>query len=181
LFLPAQPVAAERRYLHASCLHLPAGDQVQIHAVFLVDPGYFIVFTEIINSDKFLFVILTYKSQNGRIPGIQSAHGNVAVEYAVRSTDVLQLIQRREQFALNSLGAMTVPGQIPSEIASVEIAGVCGFVRIILIGIIVQHTDLITAVDRKSTRLNSSHVSISYAVFCLKKKTHHSHVSTQCT
>src|SRR5438067_1125800 len=28
-------------------------------------------------------------------------------------------------------------------------------------------------IDRKSTRLNSSHVSISYAVFCLKKKTTH--------
>src|SRR5437868_10974478 len=27
-----------------------------------------------------------------------------------------------------------------------------------------------SVVDRKSTRLNSSHVSISYAVFCLKKK-----------
>src|SRR5690606_41808668 len=27
------------------------------------------------------------------------------------------------------------------------------------------------SVDRKSTRLNSSHVKISYAVFCLKKKT----------
>src|SRR5437870_9104251 len=27
-------------------------------------------------------------------------------------------------------------------------------------------------VDRKSTRLNSSHVAISYAVFCLKKKKH---------
>src|SRR5690554_6998269 len=26
------------------------------------------------------------------------------------------------------------------------------------------------AIDRKSTRLNSSHVRISYAVFCLKKK-----------
>src|SRR5690606_535784 len=26
--------------------------------------------------------------------------------------------------------------------------------------------------DRKSTRLNSSHVKISYAVFCLKKKSH---------
>src|SRR2546427_7136487 len=26
--------------------------------------------------------------------------------------------------------------------------------------------------DRKSTRLNSSHSQISYAVFCLKKKTH---------
>src|SRR5699024_11312542 len=29
---------------------------------------------------------------------------------------------------------------------------------------------LIAVLDRKSTRLNSSHVSISYAVFCLKKK-----------
>src|SRR5258705_2592161 len=36
--------------------------------------------------------------------------------------------------------------------------------------------------DRKSTRLNSSHLGISYAVFCLKKKTSsllHSTVRTQ--
>src|SRR5690242_6333800 len=31
--------------------------------------------------------------------------------------------------------------------------------------------DIATRLDRKSTRLNSSHMSISYAVFCLKKKT----------
>src|SRR5207253_10302602 len=31
-----------------------------------------------------------------------------------------------------------------------------------------------TAADRKSTRLNSSHVAISYAVFCLKKKNNES-------
>src|SRR3712207_8974779 len=29
------------------------------------------------------------------------------------------------------------------------------------------------ALDRKSTRLNSSHANISYAVFCLKKKTNY--------
>src|SRR5262245_62736286 len=29
--------------------------------------------------------------------------------------------------------------------------------------------------DRKSTRLNSSHLGISYAVFCLKKKKMHNH------
>src|SRR5688572_32536069 len=29
--------------------------------------------------------------------------------------------------------------------------------------------------DRKSTRLNSSHSQISYAVFCLKKKKNHTH------
>src|SRR2546430_3794542 len=32
--------------------------------------------------------------------------------------------------------------------------------------------------DRKSTRLNSSHSQISYAVFCLKKKKKHPHVTT---
>src|SRR2546430_13686008 len=42
--------------------------------------------------------------------------------------------------------------------------------------------------DRKSTRLNSSHSQISYAVFCLKKKkntkciyTHYSHIHTRMT
>src|SRR5699024_11784183 len=35
---------------------------------------------------------------------------------------------------------------------------------------IVPYTDFTVDRDRKSTRLNSSHVSISYAVFCLKKK-----------
>src|SRR5690625_6593943 len=33
-------------------------------------------------------------------------------------------------------------------------------------------------VDRKSTRLNSSHVAISYAVFCLKKKNKKSNAPT---
>src|ERR1039458_10804005 len=34
-----------------------------------------------------------------------------------------------------------------------------------------QASTLLTSLDRKSTRLNSSHLGISYAVFCLKKKT----------
>src|SRR5262245_64667723 len=33
--------------------------------------------------------------------------------------------------------------------------------------------------DRKSTRLNSSHLGISYAVFCLKKKKKLSHLTKQ--
>src|SRR5258705_8623962 len=35
-----------------------------------------------------------------------------------------------------------------------------------------QHIALGSDTDRKSTRLNSSHLGISYAVFCLKKKKH---------
>src|SRR5690348_18262036 len=34
----------------------------------------------------------------------------------------------------------------------------------------IDHHQLLARTDRKSTRLNSSHPSISYAVFCLKKK-----------
>src|SRR5690625_6087526 len=37
-------------------------------------------------------------------------------------------------------------------------------------GHLVQVLDAAERLDRKSTRLNSSHVAISYAVFCLKKK-----------
>src|SRR5437870_6485267 len=35
-----------------------------------------------------------------------------------------------------------------------------------------QKYGIAAVLDRKSTRLNSSHVAISYAVFCLKKKNH---------
>src|SRR5436305_8824671 len=34
----------------------------------------------------------------------------------------------------------------------------------------IRRLHIVMAIDRKSTRLNSSHVRISYAVFCLKKK-----------
>src|SRR3989442_8621733 len=41
--------------------------------------------------------------------------------------------------------------------------------RVLLIAL--RHLAQAQGIDRKSTRLNSSHVRISYAVFCLKKKT----------
>src|SRR5690554_6963772 len=44
------------------------------------------------------------------------------------------------------------------------------FLPFILTGAITGLTSLDFLGDRKSTRLNSSHVRISYAVFCLKKK-----------
>src|SRR3989442_3543125 len=43
----------------------------------------------------------------------------------------------------------------------------------------VTSEDIAKAPDRKSTRLNSSHVRISYAVFCLKKKKSR-HIVLQC-
>src|SRR3712207_8711485 len=40
--------------------------------------------------------------------------------------------------------------------------------------------DYVVIPDRKSTRLNSSHANISYAVFCLKKKNHNRHSLLSC-
>src|SRR3712207_6890642 len=37
---------------------------------------------------------------------------------------------------------------------------------------VVHEAEIVLGLDRKSTRLNSSHANISYAVFCLKKKKH---------
>src|SRR3712207_6881049 len=41
--------------------------------------------------------------------------------------------------------------------------------------------DALRLADRKSTRLNSSHANISYAVFCLKKKKQNDKNTTQPT
>src|SRR3989475_3209603 len=42
--------------------------------------------------------------------------------------------------------------------------------EIVQLGIPLERGDEVLTTDRKSTRLNSSHSQISYAVFCLKKK-----------
>src|SRR3712207_8327673 len=44
----------------------------------------------------------------------------------------------------------------------------------------VGQLDAAIKTDRKSTRLNSSHANISYAVFCLKKKKQYSEISHRC-
>src|SRR5688572_33349529 len=45
--------------------------------------------------------------------------------------------------------------------------------RVFVVPEALRHPELRVEVDRKSTRLNSSHSQISYAVFCLKKKNHY--------
>src|SRR3712207_7427053 len=67
--------------------------------------------------------------------------------------------------------------------ALVEFALVLGLLLTLTLGAIQTGITLYVAwvvvpgADRKSTRLNSSHANISYAVFCLKKKKKHRNTS----
>src|SRR3712207_8467700 len=61
-----------------------------------------------------------------------------------------------------------------------------GTIGVSVLGAVLAHrvagqitTELAKAGDRKSTRLNSSHANISYAVFCLKKKNARLAISTR--
>src|SRR5258708_14347751 len=45
--------------------------------------------------------------------------------------------------------------------------------------LLLRAIEAVSARDRKSTRLNSSHQIISYAVFCLKKKTNTSPIASR--
>src|SRR5690349_22691021 len=61
---------------------------------------------------------------------------------------------------------------------SQRLCKISGKISLLVGGVVARHRDsrLVQTprhprlLDRKSTRLNSSHVEISYAVFCLKKK-----------
>src|SRR5690606_40919253 len=70
-----------------------------------------------------------------------------------------------------STAAIGFPSTVPVSQAS-KMASALSFQLSISMGAPVLST---TMKDRKSTRLNSSHVKISYAVFCLKKKIHKKH------
>src|SRR3712207_8170661 len=70
-----------------------------------------------------------------------------------------------------------VPVPVPAPDVGLLLDGHCpqlmaGTSNAVQFGVVIQVNGAeINDEDRKSTRLNSSHANISYAVFCLKKKT----------
>src|SRR5690625_911795 len=77
----------------------------------------------------------------------------------------------------DSLAGALVDGGLPVAEVTFRTAAAADAIRTmadrgdILVGAgTVLTADQVDEADRKSTRLNSSHVAISYAVFCLKKK-----------
>src|SRR2546422_2213501 len=64
--------------------------------------------------------------------------------------------------------------------SSLPIGSANGRLQVCLVQVFDEQEDGRQQVDRKSTRLNSSHGYISYAVFCLKKKKNHTMLCSTC-
>src|SRR5947209_9632459 len=70
---------------------------------------------------------------------------------------------RSKMFLLGALPVVVILGM------RYDIVGLCGVIALNVLLVLLADENT----DRKSTRLNSSHANISYAVFCLKKKRRH--------
>src|SRR5688500_19086626 len=71
---------------------------------------------------------------------------------------------------------MQTPAALETKLSSKAFAMLASV--LVLQGMTIMPSTLNEPLDRKSTRLNSSHLVISYAVFCLKKKKK-THISTK--
>src|SRR2546430_5943865 len=73
-----------------------------------------------------------------------------------------EVIEKTKQHILDTVAAMISGSELTPGRAALQFAGAYGGKEVA--------TVVASKIDRKSTRLNSSHSQISYAVFCLKKK-----------
>src|SRR5690606_40080715 len=80
-----------------------------------------------------------------------------------RSSDLADLVETAVQAAIDRPGPTAIVVRKGDLSGSVDRSD--GTVKYSL-----RRADVIATLDRKSTRLNSSHVKISYAGFCLEKK-----------
>src|SRR3712207_2865642 len=101
----------------------------------------------------------------------------VGIDPAVTTIALQSAIPELSELTVLYLNLVTVARleRNPTVKAEIELRG---FARDIPAGFLAypvsQAADITGFQDRKSTRLNSSHANISYAVFCLKKKKKHS-------
>src|SRR5699024_10519272 len=96
--------------------------------------------------------------------GIQTDQGTIQSDMVVVSIGIRPNTAFLKDSGIKmDRGTIVVDGQMRTNLPDVYAAGDCVVVKNRITG-----KPQWTAIDRKSTRLNSSHVSISYAVFCLK-------------
>src|SRR2546430_13281905 len=107
-----------------------------------------------------------------------SSRNSTAWAYPMGYFLIDQLSRSAPAVAATAVSALLIDGEVASDAASsASFATGCAAADSCFAYLSKPNPRKIVAADRKSTRLNSSHSQISYAVFCLKKKTLSSHRS----
>src|SRR5690349_22293222 len=140
-------------------------------------------------------VVIPWREQDGKVwlvtswPGVDvdefgARRYGAGFEVAVTSKfDILWMLQKHFGAEMSRAALSSLADAAPQYSARVvvtprQVVGMGVLVTLLALALYVAPTPTIIAVnivvamfylDRKSTRLNSSHVEISYAVFCLKK------------
>src|SRR5690625_1563423 len=97
--------------------------------------------------------------------------GAAVVIVAVKPQDVASVLGAARPMLDTAAVVVSVAAGIPTSFLEQHLDPGAAAVRVM------PNTPATIGADRKSTRLNSSHVAISYAVFCLKKKKKHTHLT----
>src|SRR5690606_13144670 len=124
---------------------------------------------ELILASLTIFIIYGFKKITKKIPGTLVALLVVSAGAYLMKLEYRPIDQIPGGFPLPNLNMFTQFefGQISPYVFTALTLAFLGAIDSLLTSVV---ADNLTKTDRKSTRLNSSHVKISYAVFCLKKK-----------
>src|SRR5699024_5430135 len=120
-----------------------------------------------------LLTIMNTSGTTGKPKGVMLTHGNILSNIEGIQFWVIELL--REDISLSYLPLSHIFERLAGHYLPLSIGVTIGYAENIntipydLQEIRPTVLTSVTHLDRKSTRLNSSHVSISYAVFCLKK------------
>src|SRR3712207_8171107 len=104
------------------------------------------------------------------VPALAESYRVIRVDNrgAGRTGDVPGAPYTVETMAADSLAVLDAAGVDTAHVVGLSMGGLIAQE----LGLTAPERVRSLCLDRKSTRLNSSHANISYAVFCLKKKNH---------
>ena len=101
LFCVHKPDKSEGRDLYSLCVSLDSCEKICVGTVLFVDPGYFVLVTEIVDADQFFFRSFSYHGKEGFFPGFQCVCRNIWCKYRMAGTDGFQLFQAVEDTSLD--------------------------------------------------------------------------------
>src|ERR1035438_3587752 len=106
--------------------------------------------------------------QSSRLPRFTRASAVATIELTERDREIVRLVERF-RFVRSSHICSLIPGSAQQLLRRLKLLYHHGFLERPRAQLDYYHRAGSRHIDRKSTRLNSSHLGISYAVFCLKK------------